>query len=88
MRDVGITVSQLRILLRIVRNKLGAKIFETKKMMNILSGDMILFKVGEYNYYNKPGSKPELILFLVRDIVAVYRKETRLLIDSGDTYIY
>ena len=32
----------------------------------------------------KKGSKPEHILFLVRDTVAVFKKETQLLIESGD----
>ena len=36
MTDVGLNISQLRILLRILRNKLGAKIFEPKNIMKIL----------------------------------------------------
>ena len=36
MSDVGLNISQLRILLRILRNKLGAKIFEPKNIMKIL----------------------------------------------------
>ena len=30
--DVGLNISQLRILLRILRNKLGAKMFETETL--------------------------------------------------------
>ena len=56
--------------------------------MKSLSGDMIIPKFGEYNYYHEAGTKPELILFQVRDIVAVFKKETQLLIDSGDIDIY
>ena len=42
----------------------------------------------EHNYYHEAGSKPEIILFWVRDIVAVYKKETQVLIDSSDIDIY
>ena len=38
-------------------------------MTKSLSYDMILPKFGEYNYYHEDG------LFLVRDTVAVYKKE-------------
>ena len=55
--------------------------------MKPLSGDMILPKFGEYNYCHKAESKPEFILFWVRDIVAVYKKETKILIDSSDKHI-
>ena len=52
--------------------------------MKLLSGDMIIPKFGEYNCYHETGSKPEHILFWVRDTVAVFKKETQLLIESGD----
>ena len=52
--------------------------------MKALNGDMILPKFREYSYFHEAGSKSELILFWVRNIVAVYRKETRILIDSSD----
>ena len=45
---------------------------------------MIIPKYGEYNYYHEAESKPELIIFWVRDIVAVYKRETQLIIESGD----
>ena len=45
-------------------------------------------KFGEYNYYHETGTKPELILFWVRDTVAFFKKDTQLLIDSGDIDIY
>ena len=67
-----------------LRNKLGAKTFEPEKIMKSLSGDMIIPKFGEYNYYHKAGTKPELILFWVRDPVSVFKKKTQLLIDSGN----
>ena len=88
MSDVGLNISQLIILLRRLRNKLGAKFFEPKHMMKNLSGDMIIPKFGEYNYYHKAESKYELIIFWVRDIVDVDKKETQMLIDSSDINIY
>ena len=51
--NVGLNISQLQILLRILRNKLGAKMFEPENVMISLSGDMILSKFGEYKYYHK-----------------------------------
>ena len=52
--------------------------------MNSFSGDIIIPKFGEYEYYHETGSKPEHVLFWVRDTVAVYETEIQLLIDSGD----
>ena len=43
--DVDFNISQLRIILKILRNKLGAQIFEPKYMMKTLSGDMIIMKL-------------------------------------------
>ena len=83
MTDVGLNISQLRILLRILRNKLGAKMFEFEHIMKSLSGDMILPKFDEYKYNNmKKGSKPEHILFWVRDTVAVFKKKTQMLLNA------
>ena len=74
MSDIGLIISQLHILLRILRNKLGAKIFEPENIMKNLSGDMILPKFGEYKYNNmKKGTKPEVVLFWVRDTVVVFK---------------
>ena len=55
--------------------------------MKALSGDMILPRFEEYHYYHEAENKSELILFSVRDSIAVYKKETQMLIDSGDIYI-
>ena len=71
-----------------ITKKLGTKIFEPGKMMKSLSGDMILPKFGEYNYYHETGPKPELILFQVRETIVVFKKETQLLIDFSDVDIY
>ena len=72
MSDVDLNISQLRIFLRILRNELGAKkMFEPENIMKSLSGDMIPPKFGEYKYYYDEESKPELILFWVRDTVEV-----------------
>ena len=78
MSDVGLNISQVRILLRILRNKLGGKIFEPENKMKILSGDMIIPKFDEYNYYHETGTKSELILFWTPNSVAVFKKETPL----------
>ena len=74
MSDVGLNISQLRILLRILRNKLGVKIFELKNIMKSRSGDMILSKFGEYKYYHDEESKPEHILLWVHDTVEFFLK--------------
>ena len=58
--DVGFNIFQLRILLRILQNRLGVKMFEPKHLMKTISGDMILPKFGEYNYYHEGESKPEI----------------------------
>ena len=62
MSDVSLNISQLRILFKILRNKLGAKMCEPESIMKSLSRDMILLKFGEYKYYHEVGSKPEYIL--------------------------
>ena len=36
MSDVGLNISQIRSLLRILRNKLGAKMFEHENIMKVL----------------------------------------------------
>ena len=62
--------------------------FEPEIMIKSLSGDMILPKFGEFNYYHITGTKPWLILLLVRETVAVFKKETQLLIDFSDVDTY
>ena len=52
MSDVGINISQLCILLRILHNKLGKNMFEPENIMKNLRGDMILPKFGDYKYNN------------------------------------
>ena len=44
-------------------------------MMKSLGGDIIIPNFGEYNYYHETRTKPELIIFWVRDNVAVFKKE-------------
>ena len=61
----------MRILLRVLRNKIGAKLFEPESKMTELYGDII---VPQFD------SKLELILYWVRDYVAIFKKETSLLI--------
>ena len=69
--DVGINRLQLRILPRVLRNKIGAKLFEPESKMTELYGDIIVPQFG---------SKLELVLYWVRDYVAIFKKETSLLI--------
>ena len=76
MSDIGLNISQLPILLRILQNKLGAKFFEPKHLMKVLSGDKILPKLGECNYYHESKSKPVFVLFWDRDIVDVYKRDS------------
>ena len=52
--------------------------------MKNISGDMILPKFGEYKYYTETGIKPEHILLWICDSAALFKKETKLLIKSGD----
>ena len=42
MSNIVLNIYQLRILLGILRNKLGAKMFEPEKKTKSLSGDMIV----------------------------------------------
>ena len=49
--------------------------------MKNISGDIIIPKFDEYSYYHKTGTKSELIPFWVRDTLAVFKKETQLLIN-------
>ena len=63
MSDIGLNISHLRILLRVLRNKLSAEMCEPEKMMKFLSGHMIIPKFSEYNYYHETRTKPKLILF-------------------------
>ena len=63
MNDIGINISQLRILLRMLRHKIGAKLFEDKSKMTDLCGEIVVPQFGEYKYIHKICSKPELILY-------------------------
>ena len=60
LSDIGLKISQLRIILRILQNELGAKISEPEHLIKFLLGDMILRKFGEYDYYHEAGSKPDV----------------------------
>ena len=61
INNVGINISQLRIILRILRHKIGAKLFEPESKMTDLCGEMIVPQFGEYKYIHEIGGKPELI---------------------------
>ena len=55
---------------------------KTENIMKNLSEDVIISKFGEYNYHHETGFKLDLVIFWVRDTVAIFKKETGLLIDS------
>ena len=80
INDDSIDFSQLRISLRILRHKIGAKLFEPESKMTDLCGDMIVLQLGEYEYIHEIVSKRELILYMIRDYVAIFKKEISLLI--------
>ena len=80
MNDVGINISQLRILIRILRHKIGAKLFEPESKMVDLRGEMIAPQFGEYKYTHETSTKLESILYWVRDSTAIFKKEISLLI--------
>ena len=77
MSDVGLNISQLRILLRILRNKLGAKMFEPGNIMKRLSGDMIVPKFGEYNtiIWRKELKKYSVMMFIKQKNTSVNFKK-------------
>ena len=50
--------------------------------MKELCGETILSKFGKYSYIHKDGSKPVLILFWIRDSIAIFKKETNIFVNS------
>ena len=83
MNDVGVDISQLRVLLRILRHKIGAKLFEPESKIIDLCGEIIVPKFGEYKYIHEVGSKPELILYWVHNFTTIFRKQISLLVNSN-----
>lgn len=66
--------SQSRILLQILRYKLGVTLFELEYKMKDLCEERISPQFDEYSYIHKVGSKLKLILFLIRDSIFIIRK--------------
>ena len=65
INDVGINISQLRILLKKLHHKIGVELFELfepESKMADLRGEMIVSQFSEYKYIHEISSKPELIL--------------------------
>ena len=56
MNDVGIKISQLRILLRILRHRIGSNFVEPEFKMIDIYGEMIVPQFGEYKYIHEVGS--------------------------------
>ena len=75
MNDVCINISKLRTRLGILRYKIGAKLFEPESKISDLCGEMILPKFGEYKYIHEIGSKSELILYLDRNFIVIFKKK-------------
>ena len=63
-----------------MRHKIGAKLFEPESKMVDLRGEMIVPQFGEYKDIRSIGSKPELILYWIRDSTEIFKKEISLLI--------
>ena len=80
MNDVGVNISRLRILLKIFRHKIGAKLFEPESKMVDFRGEIIVPQFREYKYIHEIVSKPELILYWVRYSIAIFKEQISLLI--------
>ena len=74
MNDIGKNISQLCILLRILRHKIGAKVFEPQSKIIDLCDETTVPQFGEYKYIHEVGSKPELILYCIRDSTTTFKK--------------
>ena len=64
MNDGGINISQLRILLRILRHKIGANLFEPESKMVNLRDEMITQQFREYKDIHENGTKPKIDFIL------------------------
>ena len=73
MSDVSFNILQFRILLQILRHKIGAKILEAELKLNDVCGNIFQLPFGEYDFMHDVGSKSEII-FSVRDTVAIFKK--------------
>ena len=87
LNDVDIYISQLRILFRIVRHKIGDKLFKLETKMIDLFGEMIAPQFGKYKCIPEVWSESELILYRVRDYVAIFKKVTTLLTNSNQLIV-
>ena len=83
MNNIGINISSLSILLRILQHKIGAKLFVSESKMTNLCDVMNVPQFGEYKYTHELGSKPELIVYWVRDSSVMFNKEINLFINSN-----
>ena len=72
MSDVGIKITQLRILLRIWRHKIGTELFEPETKMKDLCGEMIESQFIEYTHVHEVSSTPKLIIYWVDHSVAIF----------------
>ena len=56
--------------------------------MTDLCGEIIIPPFREYKYIHKTDSKPELILYWVRDSTATFKKEISLLINCNQFKLF
>ena len=74
MNDIGINISQLRILLRILRYKIGDKLFDSESKIVDLRGEMIVPQFSEDKYIHETSIKPESILYWFEILLQYLRK--------------
>ena len=87
MNDVVLNVSQLRILLRILCNKVGVNFFEPETLWKVLAETWYVQSLVNINIIIWKKKVNLNIFFWVRDTVAIFKKETQLLIESSDINI-
>ena len=81
LSDARLNISQFVFFIRNLRYKLRAKLFETKYKMKELYGETIFPEFGKYSYVHENDSKLELILFWIRNLISILKKETNILIN-------
>ena len=74
MNDIGINISQLRILLRILRYKIVDKLFDSESKIVDLRGEMIVPQFSEDKYIHETSIKPESILYWFEILLQYLRK--------------
>ena len=71
MSDIGLIISQLCIIFRMLRYNIGATFFEPESKMKEY-GKAILLSFDEHMYTHDVEITSELILYLIRDYVSIF----------------